>query len=319
MFRRLFGSLVVMSALAFTGCGGDPGSAFRAGVPTTQTVKLALPGDDGQALTSRGTTRQGLEGETAALYAMTRSVSKTINGGVGATLDLVQRVVAYPATTVTGSTAVWGPYTEALSPNTWKLTVTQRAPNDFTYLLEGKGKTEADTAFRVVLSGSHLSTGTNLGSGTLLLDWNQAQGLPEHDANVGTATVSYAHATSSGPVDIDAQFSQVRDDATGALVDARYHYAQDAAQHGALEFSQNKDVTGGAALEHLTIKSRWQPTGEGRADVQATGGDLTQPATLSECWDGSFLSRYLTSTFAPAADYGAASTCVFTAAEYSAL
>ena len=40
---------------------------------------------------------------------------------------------------------------------------------------------------RVILSGSHVITGKDLGSGTFLLDWNQIATLPEHDDNVGTA------------------------------------------------------------------------------------------------------------------------------------
>ena len=114
-------------------------------------VELKLPGATQQPLTGEGTKRDGLEGETAAFYGFTRGVTVLVNTGVAATLTLVEKIVEYPPTTTTPTSATWGPHTEALSPNTWKMTVTLVEKDVYSYSLVGKGKSEPDSAFRTEL------------------------------------------------------------------------------------------------------------------------------------------------------------------------
>jgi hypothetical protein len=268
-------------------------------------------------LTGNAQRRDGLEGETAKFYSFTRGVTTTVNGSVVWALTLVERITDYQATTVTADTAVWGPHTDPLSPNTWKFTVTRRAANDYAYQLEGKGKTEADSAFRVVLSGTHTSAGPQLGNGTLLLNWQAASTLPEHDIMVGSGTYTYSRPAAGSATTIDATFSQVRDGDSGQLVDATYHFAQTPGQGGSLEFGMNKDLTGTSALELLSVRSRWQETGAGRSDVRVSGVDLATAATATECWDTNFASRYLVVSYDPAQAWGTASVCAFNTAEYA--
>lgn len=315
MKKFLAGLVVVL----VTGCGFDKADGFRQGIPQQANLELKLPssGQSSQPLTGTGTRRDGLEGQTADLYKTTRAVTQFVNGGTVLVLDLVRRITQYPATTVTQDSAVWGPRTEALSPNTWKLTVTRTAPDTYTYALEGKGKTEADSAFRVVLSGSHVDAGANVGNGSFLLDFDKAKTLPENDGNVGTVSVTYSRPTLSAEIAVDADFHQVKSDAQ--LVNAQYKYRATPGNGGTFDFDLDKDFTAGPALEHGKIRSRWVETGAGRSDVQATGGDLTSPVTLSECWDDGFASRFLEASYSPSSNYGQASVCAFTTAQYAAL
>src|SRR5947199_312489 len=71
--------------------------------------------------------------------------------------------------------------------------VTKASDGNFKYELDGKGKNDPDSSYVAVLSGTHKVTGVELGSGTMLIDWNAMQKLPEHDATVGSAAVTYAH------------------------------------------------------------------------------------------------------------------------------
>src|SRR5262245_40704029 len=114
-------------ALSLSGCKIDDGAdEFREGTPTRETVALVVPGAATQgALTAEGETQSALLGEKAKTYVTTRTITAIVNGGTWAVLTLVRTVVSYPATGVEGDTAVWGPHTEPLSPNTWKLTVTR--------------------------------------------------------------------------------------------------------------------------------------------------------------------------------------------------
>ncbi len=255
-----------------------------------------------------------------------------VNAGVGAVLTLVRNIAEHPATTVNGSTAVWGPHTEALSPNTWRFTVTKTGANTFDYMLEGKAKTAGDGDFVAVLSGTHTpsldASGQamkHFGQGSFVLDFDAARTLPEHGNEEGRAEVTYARLDPSSETTIDVDFKNLREEETGALTDASYRYRKLAQQGGVFEFSLNKDIHAGfdpqqSTPEHLTIKSRWNADGSGRADVRATGGELPMPATANECWDSNFLSQFLYANWAPFHGWGVeAQDCVFTTAEYSSL
>ncbi len=308
-------SAMVVLVLA-VGCGPSAGDSFRRGVPGSTEVSLKLPGSVQQPLTAEGTRRDGLEGERAALYTVTREVTVVVNGGVGSALALIEKIVSYPPSTVSENTATWGPVTDSLSPTTWKLTVTQDSPTQYHYALVAKAKAEPDSAYRTILSGTHSPTGTNLGSGTLLIDWDQAQQLPEHDANVGTASVTYSHLTADAKATIDVQFKQVRDADSGQRIDSKYGYEATPGQGGAFNFSAHKNLAPGDALEQLTVRSRWVENGAGRSDVQVNGGDLADAATVNECWDSAFASRYFLASWAATGNYGTTGACAFAAAEY---
>ena len=315
MTKLMLGAmLVVVSA-----CGVDKADAFRKGIPESGDVALKLPSRAGQPLTGVGTRRDGLEGQTSDFYRVTRETTVWVNTGTAAVLGLVEKIVQYPATTVGQDSAVWGPHTEALSPNTWKLTVTRTAPDTYSYVLEGKAKTEADSAYRVILSGNHVTMGTNLGTGSFLVDWDKNRQLPENADNFGTVAITYSRVSLSSTTQIDAAFHQVRHGAVEPLVDAQYRYTSTPSQGGTFEFQVVKDYVMGPALETGKIKSRWLETGSGRADAQVSGGDLASPVTMNECWDDAFLSRFQALSYSPSQNYGVASVCAFGTAEYPSL
>lgn len=312
--------LVAMAVVVLTAaCGVDKGEPFRSGFPYSDTVKLNVPGSQ-KALSGPGTRQDGLEGQTATFYSFTRGITVVVNGAAGVILTLVEKIVENPPSSVTGNVAVWGPHTDPLSPNTWRFTVTKTGAADFSYVLEGKGKTEADTAYRAVLSGNHTSTAKHFGHGSFLLDWDKAAQLPEHDANnVGTAEFTYSHDTSADPVSIKAVFTNVKDKDSGQIVSASYQYGATAGHGGTFDFTMAKDFVPGAGIEDLTVRSRWQEDGTGRSDVKGSGGDLASPATVNECWDSNFLSRYFTVSFDATQNYGQQTVCAFATAEYSTL
>lgn len=315
MTRLMLGAMLVL----VSACGGDKADEFRNGIPRAGDVAMKVPGSRGQPLSSTGTRRDGLEGQTSDFYKLTREVTVFVNAGTAATLMLVEKIVQYPATTTGTDSAVWGPHTEALSPNTWKLTVQRTAPDAYTYALEGKGKTEADSAYRVVLSGSHVNLGSNLGTGTFLIDWDLNRQLPEHADNYGTAEVTYSRTAAGAPVQIDVQFVQVRHGSSGPLADAQYRYTSTPNQGGVFQFEVQKDFVTGPGIETGKIKSRWLESGAGRSDAQVSGGDVASMVTVNDCWDSGFLSRYQNASYAPSLNYGAESVCAFGTAEYPSL
>jgi hypothetical protein len=322
-------------ALALTGplfagaCGRmDSGDEYRQGVPYAEDVAIVVPGGEQQAdaLTAGGVavTENALLGQQAELYRVTRDATAVVNVGTAAVLALVRTITLFPPTDVGDDVAVWGPHTKALSPNTWRLTVHRLARGQFQYTFEAKPKTEPDTAYLTILSGHHnvADTGGGLlrrranlpayGSGDFDLNWDNAQMLPEHDDNVGTAHFVYSRPAADAATNIAVTFHQVMDKDAGMRVDAQYAFVETPASGGSFQFTLTKnEIPTTAALETLTVRSRWQQTGAGRSDVKMVGGDLgASAATVNECWDSNFKSVYMTNSYGDAAKaWGAEASC----------
>jgi hypothetical protein len=326
--RRLALALALAAPLASGACGRlDGGDEYRQGVPHHEDIAIVVPGGDAQtgALTAEGVavTQGALLGQQAELYRLTRGVTAVVNGGTIAVLALVRTITAFPPTDIGDDVAVWGPHTEALSPNTWRLTVHRLARGQFQYLFEAKPKTAPDTAYLTILSGHHnvATTGSGLrrranlpayGSGDFDINWDNAQMLPEHDDNVGTAHFVYSRPAAGADANIAVTFHQVMDKDTGMRIDAQYAFVQTPASGGSFQFTLTKnEILTTAALETLTVRSRWQQTGAGRSDVKMVGGDLAATeATVNECWDSNFASVYMTNSYGDAAKmWGAAASC----------
>jgi hypothetical protein len=328
--------LAVTSAtlgLSVTGClPKDDADEYRGGVPLRETVALHVPGapDSGGALTAEGgggARTSALLGQKADTYTLTRVVTAVVNGGTWAVLSLVRTVVGYPATTVDklAQTAVWGPYTDALSPNTWKLTVKRLEAQKYQWTFEGRAKTEDDSAFRKIITGTHTAVvdaqGEHLegfGSGSFTIDWDKAAELPEHDKNVGVAAFTYSRKTTDAVVTIDVDFTGIQDDKTLEIFNAKYRYSSTPGAGGSLRYAEDKDNSPepgntGTAKEHFTIQSRWTEDGTGRCDLQDAGGDLgAVVGQANECWDSNFKSVYrnLNYTATPLLDnWGAETSC----------
>jgi hypothetical protein len=342
-FTRLFPLLAVClpAAALLPACGLQQDDGFREGVPTSDAVTLKLPGDQAVAQSALqagdGTVgvRSALLGEQADLYTTTRAVTKVVNGGTYAVLTLVHTIVEFPPTDVTADSAVWGPHSEPLDRNAWRLTVHRLAPHSYDYVLEARAKQAPDSAFIAILTGHHnaivMGAGKGqvvegLGTGTFTVDWDAAQTLPEHDMIVGKADFTYARESFSTTMTIGVDFTGVKDDKTGEIYNAAYQYAATPGAGGDFQYAAHQDILPGpgptgSAKELLTMHSRWLETGAGRGDVLITGGDApTAPApTVNECWDINFMSTFKNTSYDPAQTWGQESTCAFTPAAYSSL
>jgi hypothetical protein len=329
------GSLTAMLALA--GCQMMDND-FAGSTPTAENVALAIPASSTQsALTAGdGTKVSALLGEEAASYRLTRVVTGVVNGATGLVLILVKTIVSFPPTTVHGETAVWGPHSEPLDKNAWRLTVTRVEPHVFTWQLDGKAKAADDSAFVTILSGTHTRAVNgrgrpieNYGSGSFVVDWDTAQTLPDHDNAVGVATFRYSRTAPDAVTTIDVDFEGIKDDPPSTeLYDAVYRYTATPGAGGELKYAAKRDYypephPSGSAKEDFTIHSRWQETGAGRTDYQLTGGDVATagaaPVTVSECWDTSFLSTYRNLSYDPAKpgeNWGAETSCSFPTAVF---
>ncbi|QAT84019.1 hypothetical protein EJ065_2440 [Corallococcus coralloides] len=327
---------LLCASLLFVGCNdaqSNDADTFREGLPSKELTQVKAPKANGQGLTAAGPSAQYGQGQKSEYYQATVNATVAVNGGTLWVLNLVEQISKYPPTTLEENKAVWGPSTDALSPTTWRLTVTKSGEASFSWVLEGKAKGEEDSAFRAVLSGAQQvavdADGERVkgyGSGELFIDWDAAHTLPDADDNVGTVEIRYSRPSASAEATVDADFHQVRDEKDASKrVDGTYHYKASATAGGEFEFATQEDIDHGdplrAKLEKLSIKSRWTAAGAGRSDIKVTGGDLVGEATLNECWDTNFLSTYFRVSLDPRVGYGEAEAACggFTAAVYSSL
>ncbi|ATB32411.1 hypothetical protein [Melittangium boletus] len=320
---------LLLAALVLTGCGRmDAETQFRSALPTQEMVEVGEPQRKGQALVSDEGVQPLEKDKTSELYQLTRGTTAFINGSTLSTLALLNRVTKHTPTTLTDDTAVWGPYTEALARNAWRLTVKKTGENTYSFALAGKNKQAADAAFTDVLTGTHTpvldeagEVMQGFGRGEMVIDSDRLKNLQEIDSGEGALNVQYARPDSTSPVTVDARFRLGNGDKSR---EADYHFSAVRGQGGEFDFKMQQDLykpAGASSLmENITIKSRWTETGAGRSDVKLSGGDLAGEATLNECWNSDFASVYLSASYDPRVGYGTEATdCVFTPAVYSSL
>src|SRR3954447_15466157 len=113
------------AALMASACGTD----FRSGLPNKQMVQVEFPQSNSQGLQAQGEVgnakaSNALQGQLSDGYVLTRSATGSVNGGTLLVLGLIKAIADTPPTSQTANQAVWGPGHDALSPNTYKLTVT---------------------------------------------------------------------------------------------------------------------------------------------------------------------------------------------------
>ncbi len=308
--RRL---ILLSLALPIAGCGVlSDLAALRDGLPADDDVRLALPQKAGS---------EALLGQPSELYALTRGVTVSVNGGVLWALALVRGIAATTPANHVGNTFTWGPSAPRNldAKNNYRLDATLNDDGSVTYALKGKKVLESDAGWKSLITGTHTKgAAPRTGSGTLRIDWDANQKLSGADKRqVGKADATYGTKAGDGYF-VDVDFTLIRDGNSDRLIDATYRFRQPAAGTGTLEFKTEKDLSGDAQLETLVVHSRWLESGRGRSDAHASGGSLAQPAQLSECWDDDFGRTFVDRSYAPAQNEGDVAACPFADALFPA-
>jgi hypothetical protein len=238
----------------------------------------------------------------------------------------VRTVVAFPPTSLSGDTAVWGPFSGDLDPIMWKVTVDRVGEHKFQYRFEGQPKANPAAPFVTVLAGTHTAAldGSGVpmegfGVGSFTLDWDARATLPlPNPDEAGKAHYVYSRLPGDTTT-VDAQFMQVRDKDTRKLVDVDYGYTRAAVGGGTMDFTYTAAAQLGMPAGRWAVRSRWVAGGAGRSDARAREA-TADPVTVSECWNQSFLSTYFKVSAVAFIGYGdEASDCAFPTAEFSKL
>lgn len=320
MMKTLLASLCALPLIACVQ-QDDPPKNIAAALPTGDQVAIKLPESTAKLATSRSaaTVSPDALGQLSMWYVATLGVTKVFNGGSEAVLTLIHRIVEQPPTTVNGNTFTWGPGSQALDPADYKLDVIAVGDGTFTYQLSARSKIIPNASFEVVISGTaDPRKGEDQGSGTFSLDFDASKRTDPTATGTGSIHASYDLAAKHLDLAIDST------DALGAPLKGDYTYDQAADGGGQMLFQINSNVDLlGPADETISLRSRWLPTGAGRADARIAGGDLgALTATASECWDTHFLQVFYIDAISNggtlSASDGQASACAFTDADLPA-
>lgn len=271
-------------------------------LPTADQVSIKLPDSKTRSV-----------GQLANWYVATRDVTRTFNGGTAWVLVLVHTIVKFPVTTVNGDTYTWGPWSDALDPAEYKLDVRAVGDGTFDYQLSGRSKTQANAQFEVVVDGSaDPRAGDDKGSGELTVDFDAGKRVNPIDSGDGKGTMHASYDLAAGHLDLQIMST----DAQNKPVAANYEYNAGANGAGDMVFEVSGDAGGGVLLETVTLRSRWQGTGAGRADARIAGGNLGGlQATASECWDPMFKRVFYTDSVTFLPTEGTESACAFATAD----
>jgi hypothetical protein len=314
---RTLRSLTVAAALtavAATGCvqpNNDVHPAALA-IPTSDQVAIKLP-DQGTARTV---------GQLAPWYVATRGVTRTLNGGTAWVLIVVHTVVQFPPTSTSGDTATWGPWDDGpLAPAAYRLTVTSLGDGSYDWSLDGRNKTQPGSSFLAIVTGNAVpSIPEGHGTGHFSIDFDNGAIVNPVDNGSAHGTLDVAYDLAARTLAMDATSAE---DRNGVLTPVQYHYGYGEAADGAgnMTFAVHADTDDvGPAAEDVVLRSRWQVTGTGRADLRISGGDLgAQQVTASECWGTTFRETYYTdsASFLPTA--GDPTTCAYADQDLPAL
>ncbi len=299
--RTTLASLVATGLLAtsLTACvqpNDDPHPVARA-LPTAAQVRIDLPD------TASGS---NVVGELSPWYVATRDVTRGLNGGTAFVLILVHTIVLFPPTSIDGTTTTWGPWSEALDPAEYRLTVIEQPGGSYDWALDGRNKAEAGAGFETVVGGNALPGGT----GRFTLDFDAAERVNPRE-NDGRGVIGARYDIPGRALDLDVDTIEDQG-GTPTPVHAEYAYREQPDGAGDMVFSIVADTEdAGGLAEEATIRSRWQQDGAGRADLRLRSGDLAAEITASDCWSTSFLRVFYTDSARWLPTEGDAAACAF--------
>jgi hypothetical protein len=287
--------LAVTCALAAAACGGS--AAFkeqaRDAMPDSSGVAVG-PQQSQTASQMNALSAQGSSQAAVAVdpwYAATVAYSVSINVATAWTLGAVSAVTATEPTSCTATSCTWGPGSNALDPNDYRLIVSQNANGSFDWHLDAQSKANAAAGFFTIITGNAVPSGQrHRGTGTFTVDLNAAKNLSGHATDQGTIVITYSNV---GPAHVQASFNNfISQDAQhlGHTGNAYYNYQQDITGGGDMEIAFHDVNTN----ERDDIHSRWKAAGSGRADVTVLNAPNSVPP-FSNCWSaaaGGFVTVY---------------------------
>jgi hypothetical protein len=281
------------------GCApADDAARFREPIPAKEQVALGVPGNsDGSAgaAKTQGLHIATLDGTTAATakwYGLTRELTNGVDGVTAIILGGIWVLVNTPPTTIDSKKATWGPSEPSgLESTSWRLTVNEVGDAEYDYVLEGQSKN----------GGNWLTVLTGHGYGKTRPEHDQGWFQADNDAyrtlepvlghDYGTTKVTYDLQKLPATIDV-----ALRPGGDKGSLDVDVTHETGGAGQVTITGLTDIDPSKATKLEDVSVLSRWESNGSGRADIVLKNGDLPFTVDATECWSPSFSRVYYKDT-----------------------
>jgi hypothetical protein len=325
--RSLRAAMTSVIAVGLFAAGCDTYSRddilFRRGVPSVEDLALEPPGakadeaSDGEA--SASVARRALDAcRDDSLRCTAQNIATSLNGLTRGLITIIDFVRLLPPTRRETGRRVWGPHHNEREDRTHRFEMVKNldANGDFdgtlTFCLHvARGEVEwrlrdpvdcsvvedAESGLTLVLSGvitpgEEDSNAARTGSGTLVLDANRMAAISGDRGLLGVLDIQYDNT--SDPKTISMAITDVEDAEENPIPDnAAYAFVGYDDGSGRFDFVVKTDLVrpnpfADSLLERFDIRARWQADGAGRAEAEASGGDIVEVDSwnVTECWDG---------------------------------
>jgi hypothetical protein len=257
-------------------------------VPTAGNLQIEVPESEQKA-----------HGELAEVYQVTLDTTRWLNSATLYFVSLAHRMARAPPATIDESGATWGPWRgDGLDPLEYLLDAERISDTSYSYAVSVLPKIDSTAEWIEVMSGTNEpgENGTRA-AGTIMLDFAVRNSVAPNFRE--TRTIEATYNLRDFPATNDIVFVGFLNDRGEGPYDATYRYDVDAQGAGSFEFDVDGNIDDAPLAEQLHIVSSWVATGDRRADVTASGGDLGDiSADLTECWDQSYARVFYTAAWA---------------------
>jgi hypothetical protein len=311
---QMMTSLALLVALTVGGCGDptagtpaeDPVDVFRAALPRAADLELSVPDDSAEtgALSvieaPLSVIEAPLVGERSAFYELARTSVRDTNRGLAAILDPIANVIdTVPPVSVEENRAMW--FGSGLAdPEQHLLVVDRKDDRHFEYALYSRLKTEATDpdAWRAVIGGTFTPAGQGRGQGAVWVNANNDL----DPASTGQFLALWSNANEDRGRSVTLyQYEYAANTALAPPINAAAHFQSEPDESGVYVYGisdvdiHKQDPTKPLG-ENVAVITRWTPSGAGRADWYATGGEVATDgydvALMSECWGKAFNATF---------------------------
>lgn len=312
---------VVLLPLVLVGCAGSNGDAYDEAL--LNTYRQAVPAPEALAMTApTASADRALQsvGEPAYFPQIVVPTAQNINQAIAGTLKALHTVIQTPPTAWNRKTLefVWGPFANEDSAQEGDSVLVyirdNGADSDFRYsyaFARGMGS-DRSTFQPVIWGGQNPVAGDTLGQGVVLYDyeanyaWEEANN-PEHGTLDRGRFASTYGTQPQGSAQLTFVVAVFRDwvpvGSTSSGDDLDYFYGkveqgENRFDFADFQFQTNFGDTDPSVLEDFGIQAAFYNTGVGRAEADASNGDLTTElpgyyAAVDECWDAALNRTYL--------------------------
>lgn len=301
-------SLSLVAILCIAACGLPDDAEFRGAPPQPQQVTVAFPGVSTMSIrppkeddTPKGT-------ELASYYKLAQNLATQMNGSSLQLLSVARVMVQLPATTRMGQSRTFGPYAPGgADPLTYRLVISKLGDAVFAYTLSARGPSVGmtESEYLTVLEGA-VTQGESIGSGKgrMTVYFDNRRKLSPPSCEQGRIDFDFDSLGHPALLDITlsqsgSQNPQNRKCKQEPPRDGRFHAERSEDGSGSFIFDVRSDVHQGDAsrpmLETVLLHSRWDQTGQGRADGKIADGEVTTDlrnagqseryVTFSQCWN----------------------------------